>query len=102
MAITKAERNRRTAEAAAVVARANANPDTLCCNCHRPLSKCGPRGDGRNRNGTPCTWQGGHPSAGPGQPPRWHTPELRAECSHCNQRDGAAAGNRNREPHTSW
>lgn len=98
MAITKAERNRRTAEAAAVVARANANPDTLCCNCHRPLSKCGPRGDGRNRNGTPCTWQGGHPDG------RWPGGSLRAECSYCNQSRGGAEGRARRrlEPRTAW
>lgn len=94
MAVTKQERNARRAEIQAVRARAYANPNTLCCQCQRPLHQCGPRGDGRNANGTPCTWDAGHPDG------RWSTPELRAECSACNRSRGAAEGNRNREPHS--
>lgn len=93
-AVSKAERNARTREARLVVAAANANPDQLCCSCHRPLHRCGPNADGRNRNGTPCTWDAGHPDG------RWTTNELRAECSSCNRSRGATHGNRNREPHT--
>lgn len=93
--VTKTERNRRTAEAAGVVRRANADPTTLCCECGRTLDRCGPRGDGRNRNGTPCSWDAGHPDG------RW-VGGLRAECSACNRSRGAADGNRLREPHTPW
>jgi hypothetical protein len=96
MAITKAERNRRSVEASAVTRSAYADPDTRCCNCGNPLSACGPRGDGRNANGTPCRWEAGHPDG------RWPGTALRAECSYCNRSRGAADGNRRREPHTPW
>lgn len=94
MAITKRERNKRTAEARLVKLRAEADPTTRCCNCGNTIDRCGPRGDGRNANGTPCTWDAGHPDG------RWPTTELRAECSSCNRSRGAADGNRKREPHS--
>lgn len=94
MAVTKRERNARHTEAVAVTTAAYANPDTLCCSCHRPLHQCGPNGDGRNRNGTPCTWDAEHPDG------RWPGTALRAGCSHCNRRDGATRGNRMRS-HTT-
>jgi hypothetical protein len=94
--ITKAERNRRSAEAKAVTSAAYRNPLTRCCSCGRTLDQCGPRGDGRNANGTPCRWDAGHPDG------RWPGVALRAECSACNRRRGAADGNRRREPHTPW
>lgn len=94
MAITKAQRNRETHGNAAVVRAAYANPATICCNCGRTLDRCGPNGDGRNANGTPCTWDAGHPDG------RWPGTRRRAECSACNRSRGAADGNKQREPHT--
>ena len=82
--------------AAQVTARAKADPATRCCNCGNTLDQCGPRHDGRNRNGTPCTWDAGHPDG------RWPTNELRPECSACNRSRGATQGNQQREPHTAW
>lgn len=94
--ITKAERNRRLPEQQAVKHTAYRNPNTRCCNCDRPLHQCGPRADGRNANGTPCTWDAGHPDG------RWPGTAMRPECSHCNRSRGATMGNRMREPHTPW
>jgi len=93
MAITKAERNARARESRAVVAAAYRDSDTLCCNCLRPLNECGPRGDGRNRNGTPCRWEAGHPDDADG-PAQRYEPSARS----CNRSRAAADGNRLREP----
>jgi len=94
MAVTRRERNARRDEAEAVKLAAYANPATICCNCARTLNHCGPNGDGRNANGTPCTWDAGHPDG------RWGGNRLRAECSACNRARGATDGNRKREPHS--
>jgi hypothetical protein len=83
------------AAAKRVRAAANGNPFTRCWRCGNTLDKCGPRGDGRNRNGTPCTWHAGHlveSSLAHG---------LLPECSHCNTSSGARFGNAKRvEPHS--
>lgn len=92
MAITKAERNRLTTHAKTITTAAYNNPNTRCCTCNRTLNQCGPNGDGHNANGTPCTWDAGHPDG------RWHGAPLRAECSHCNRSRGATTGNTAREP----
>lgn len=92
--VSKRERNRLRHEAAWVTTLARADRTTRCCSCDNTLDRCGPRGDGRNRNGTPCTWQAGHPDG------RWSGRALRAECSWCNASRGAADGNRQREPHS--
>ena len=68
---------RRTARL--VTEAADANPRTRCWRCRRTLNHCGPNGDGRNANGTPCTWDAGHVVAGDNNSP------IRAECSHCNR-----------------
>lgn len=74
---------------------AYANPEYRCPTCHNTLDKCGPRGDGRNANGSPCTWDGGHRKHGD---PRFG---YHAQCSHCNRSEGATMGNANRrEPHS--
>lgn len=80
--------------ASLVTRAAYADPTTRCCECHRTLDRCGPRGDGRNRNGTPCKWDAGHPDG------RWPGDELRAECSHCNRSRAATLRNRDLEPHS--
>jgi len=78
-----------------VTQAAYANPATRCCNCQRTLDRCGPNGDGRNANGTPCTWDAGHSDG------RWPGTQLRAECSHCNRSRGATAGNQlHANPHS--
>lgn len=59
-------------------AAANADPRTRCWRCRRTLDHCGPNGNGRNANGTPCTWHAGHTIAGDNASP------VLAECSHCN------------------
>ena len=69
---------------------ADRNPDARCATCANTLDKCGPRRDGLNRNGTPCTWDAGHvidgdPLGG-----------YQLECSFCNRSRGATAGNRKR------
>lgn len=61
-----------------VTAAANADPTTTCWRCGRTLDRCGPQGDGRNANGTPCIWHAGHTISGDNRAP------VRAECSHCN------------------
>ena len=61
-----------------VTVAANANPNTRCWRCRRTLDHCGPRGNRRNANGTPCTWHAGHTIAGDNNSP------VLAECSHCN------------------
>jgi hypothetical protein len=68
-------------------ARAMADPDHQCWRCHHTIATCGPNHDGRNRNGTPATWQCGHTPFG-----------YQAECSPCNTKHGAIDGNRRREP----
>lgn len=74
---------------------AYANPATRCASCHNTLDKCGPRGDGRNRNGTPCTWQGGHVVAGDSRY------GYNAWCSYCQGVEGATLTNAKRvEPHS--
>lgn len=78
-----------------VTDRAYANPDTRCGNCHNTLDKCGPRNDGRNRNGSPCTWQAGHNVAGDSRY------GYSAWCSHCQGQEGAQITNSKRvEPHS--
>lgn len=75
---------------------ANANPNTRCCTCGNTLNHCGPNNDGRNLNGTPCTWDAGHPDG------RWPGNQLRPECSHCNRSRGATNGNRSRTTGYTW
>jgi len=75
---------------------AYANPATRCCTCGQTLDHCGPNADGRNANGTACTWDAGHPDG------RWPGNELRAECSACNRRRGAEHGNRRRATGYTW
>lgn len=81
-----------------VTAWANANPDAICADCHRTINHCGPRGDGRNRNGTPCTWDAGHITIGD------PTAGYKLVCSHCNRSEGARHINaqRRRDRHTPW
>jgi hypothetical protein len=79
-----------------VTDQANRNTATRCCECGNTLDQCGPRGDGRNGNGTPCTWDAGHPDG------RWTGRELRAECSWCNRSRGATAGNLARRAGYDW
>ena len=63
------------------------NPATTCWRCHRMLHECGPRGDGRHRNGTRAWWEAGHLIDGD------QTSPLAAECSPCNRSHGARHGN---------
>lgn len=70
-----------------IVQTAYTNPCTRCWQCLRTLDKCGPLGDGRNRNGTPCTWQAGHVVDSDSR--YGYLPE----CSHCNATRGAELGN---------
>lgn len=79
-----------------VTDHAYANRNTLCCACRRPLHQCGPNGDGRNANGTPCTWDAGHPDG------RWPGNELRPECSHCNRTRGASQATNTRRTGYTW
>lgn len=81
---------RRTTDAA------NRNPNTRCCNCGNTLDQCGPNRDGRNGNGTPCTWDAGHPDG------RWQGTDLRAECSWCNRSRGGQTGARTRSTGYTW
>ena len=70
-----------------------ANPAATCHYCKRTLDNCGPRGNGRNRNGTPCTWQACHVVDGDSRY------GYVLGCSFCNQSEGARAGNaQRREP----
>ena len=74
---------------------AYANPLQTCAICGNTLDKCGPRGGGRNRNGSMCTWDAGH--VVPAQPQYGY----RVECSYCNRSKGAAIRNAKRvEPHS--
>ena len=76
--------------AAWVRARARSNPNTRCWRCGEPLATCGPNRNGRNRNGTPATWQAGHlVDSDPSSP-------LAPECSACNASAGATYGNQRR------
>lgn len=72
------------------------NLDTRCCTCGNTLNHCGPNHDGHNLNGTPCTWDAGHPDG------RWPGNELRPECSWCNRRRGAEHGNQRRATGYTW
>jgi hypothetical protein len=74
---------------ARIRAAANANPNTRCWRCGLTLAE--------------------HPNTKTGKPPRWtagHIVDgdlsagLRPEVDVCNYQAGAAAGNRNREPHS--
>jgi hypothetical protein len=71
-------------------AAANADPNTRCATCGNTLDQCGPSHDGLNANGTPCTWDAGHVVDGD---PRYG---YRHQCSHCNRKMGAVAGNQKR------
>lgn len=66
---------------------AYADPATRCWRCGQRLHECGPRHDGRHRNGTAAWWEAGH--LNPGDP----SSPLRAECSPCNRSEGAKRGN---------
>lgn len=68
------------------------SPPVLCWQCGEPLATCGPNRNGRNRNGTPASWDTGHTVDGNNSAP------LVPECSPCNRSRGAAAGNRRRPP----
>ena len=81
--------------AKAITTAAKANPSTRCAKCHNTLDQCGPHHNGRNRNGTPCTWEAGHIVDGDARY------GYQIECSHCNRSSGAKAGNAKRvEPHS--
>ena len=76
-------------------AHAYNNPNAVCAITGRTLDQCGYMGTGRNRNGTPATWdadhiEDGNPNAG-----------YQLTCSYHNRSRGAANGNRRRaEPHS--
>jgi len=99
MANTKAPHHRGAHQqiAKAIKAWGDSHPQARCAKCNNTLDKCGPRRDGRNRNGTPCSWDAGH--AIDGDP----TAGYQLECSFCNRSTGARAGNRKRrERFTPW
>ena len=74
-----------------------ANPDTQCQadNCkgwgNRTLNE-----HPNTKTGKPPRWEAGHVT--PGQVGGPYRPEIQV----CNRSDGAAYGNRRREPHTPW
>ena len=66
------------------------HPDCRCWQCKEPLATCGPNRNGRHANGAPAKWTGGHVRDGD------RTSPLALECSPCNFRRGASAGNARR------
>lgn len=62
----------------------------LCWRCGEPLLSCGPNRNGRHKNGRPAKWTSGHTVDGDSSKP------IVPECSPCNYRFGASAGNRRR------
>ena len=82
--------------AAAVRDWAATHPGAQCATCGQPLERCGPNNDGRNRNGTPCTWDAGHIVAGDS------TAGYQLECSACNRSAGATLGNARRATGYDW
>lgn len=75
----------------ALVAWAYSHPTTATCwQCGQTLATCGPNRNGRHRNGRRAKWTGGHTIDGDPTAP------LALECSPCNFRRGAQAGNRSR------
>jgi len=76
--------------AAAVVARADADPTTRCWQCGLTLEHCRPHHDGK-----PARWTAGHVIDGQ------IGGELKAECSPCNFTRGAAHGNGQRKQATT-
>lgn len=69
----------------------NANPDTRCATCGLT------RAEGIARWGRQGEWQAGH--VVDSTIARSYS-DYQPEHAHCNQADGAAMGNRQREPHS--
>lgn len=85
--IPKAQRNAETRRNAAVVAAANANPDTRCTICGKTLAEAQAAGMAHPE------WDYGH--AEPGIP-------AGAQHASCNRSHGAAKGNRWRGTGYDW
>jgi len=71
----------------------NANPDTRCARCGLT------RTEGIAKWGKQGEWEAGHKRPGT---IAHSTLDYQPEHRHCNRSEGAAMGNRNREPNSGW
>lgn len=99
-------RDRRYIKAAArITGLAKGTPTAICWKHGTHVSQCPP-----HRNGTPSKWVAGHTIDGSTNWTPWYHVSLQPppgdwlapQCSASNSSDGAAYGNRRREPSSGW